>query len=176
VRILSESDEKEKLEKVNKIRLKTEALSAECQRRVMVAYEKSAGWMIEKIQYEREKLKDKNKAFYLIGIMQRLTELRVHVLMEYFPNLQKTESGVSVLQLSDSQKESLKPILRLMIDYYEKIRSELIELFKTEDQKVPNLPKIETTITDSETILKELNICLGQLSGYTLSKMATMFS
>jgi hypothetical protein len=63
-----------------------------------------------------------------------------------------------------------------MIDYYEKIRSELIELFKTEDQKVPNLPKIETTITDSETILKELNICLGQLSGYTLSKMATMFS
>jgi len=173
---LAELDEKERPEKIEKTRQETEDLSAEYQRRIWVAQVKFAGWLIEKIQSERDKLKDKNKALSLVGIMQRLNELRVYVLLEYFPNLQKTESGMHILRLSETQKESLEPILKVMIDCYEKIRSDLIELFKTEDQTVQKFPKIETTIADSETTLKELNICLGQLSGYVLSKMATIFS
>lgn len=102
--------------------------------------------------------------------------MRTQVLFEYFSNLRKTESGVFILRLSDSQKESLKPILRLLVDCYEEIRRGLEELFKTEGEISQKFPKIEATITDSETTLKELNICIGQLSGYVISKMATMFS
>jgi len=172
---LAELDEREKPEKIEKTRQETEDLSAEYQRRIWVAQVKFAGWLIEKIQSERDKLKDKNKALSLVGIMQRLNELRVYVLLEYLPNLQKTEGGVYILRLSETQKGSLKAILKVMVDCYEKLRSDLIELFKIEDQTVQKFPKIETN-ADSETTLKGLNICLGQFSGYVLSKMATIFS
>jgi hypothetical protein len=169
-------DEKRNLEKIGRIREETEVLNAEVQRRESVVYEKIAGFLIEKIQSEREKLKDKNKAFYLLGIMLRISELRNQIQLEYFQNLQRTESGVFALRLSDSHKETLKPMLNLVLDFYERLRTELIEKFETEDKSVKNFPKIETPVSDSEKVLIELNICLGQLYGYVLSKMAMMFS
>jgi len=172
---MTEKDDR-KLEKITKIQNETEVINAESQRRFMVVNEKIAGWLIEKIQSEREKLKDKTKAFYLLGIMLRIGDLRNYILLEYFQNLQRTESGVFSLRLSDSQKETLKPMLNLVLDFYERLRTELIENFETEDKSVKNFPKIETPFSDSEKVLTELNICLGQLYGYVLSKMAMMFS
>ena len=68
-------------------------------------------------------------------------------------------------------------MLSLVSYFYETIRTELIEyFFKTEDKAVSNFPKIETPITDSEKLLTELYICIGQMNGYVLGKMTSMLS
>lgn len=154
----------------------TAIINAESQRKLMVVNEKVFGWLIEKIQSERAILKDKNKAYHLLGLLIRLNDLRSSIQMEYFQNMKKDETGVFSLQLSDHHKEKIKPMLKLTLDFYEKLRTELLERFEAEDKFVRDFPKIETSISDSETLLIELNICLGQLLGYVLGKLAMMFS
>ena len=89
-----ESDEKHS-EKIGKLKNEKDVISAETQRRMMVANEKIAGWLIETVQSQREKLKDKNKAYYLIGVMLRISDLKNFVLLEYWQGLQKNRMGCS---------------------------------------------------------------------------------
>ncbi len=163
-------------EKIAKIKIETAIMNAESQRRLMVVNEKVAGWLIEKIQSQRAILKDKNKAYTLLGLLLRLNDLRNSIQMEYIQNLKKDESGVFSLQLSDCHREKIKPLLKLTLDFYEKLRTELVYRFETEDKFVRDFPKIETSISDSEKLLLELNICLGQMQGFVLGKLAMMFS
>ena len=169
-----ESDEKH-LEKINKLKDEMDVINAEVQRRMMVANEKIAGWLIEAIQFQRDKLQDKANAYYLIGIMLRLNELRNYVQLEYWQGLQKTESGVLALSIPETHKETLKPMLKLVSYFYETIRTEMVERFKTEDKSVSTFPKIETSFNDSERLLTELYICIGQMSAFVLSKISSMF-
>ena len=162
--------------KIAKIKNETAIIDAESQRRLMVVNEKVTGWLIERIQSERAILKDKNKAYHLLGLLLRLNDLRSSIQLEYAQNLKKDESGVFSLQISDHHKEKIKPMLKLTLDFYEKLRTELVDRFEAEDKFVRDFPKIETSISNSETLLIELNICLGQLLGFVLGKLATMFS
>ena len=162
--------------KIVKIKNETAIINAESQRRLMVINEKVAGWIIEKIQSERAILKDKNKAYSLLGLLLRLNDLRSSIQIEYFQNLKRDESGVFSLQISDYHKEKIRSILKIALDFYEKLRIELIYRFEAEDKFVKDFPKIETSISNSDSLLIELNICLGQLQGYVLGKLAMMFS
>jgi hypothetical protein len=163
-------------EKIAKIKNETAIINAESQRGLMVVNEKVAGWIIENIQSQRAILKDKNKAYALLGLLLRLNDLRSSVQMEYVQNLKKDESGGFSLQLSDAHKEKIKPLLTLTLDFYEKLRIELVYRFEVKDKFVRDFPKIETAISDSEKLLIELNICLGQMQGFVLGKLAMMFS
>ena len=159
-----------------KIKNETAIINAESQRKLMVVNEKVAGWLIEKIQSQREIVKDKNKAYTLLGFLLRLNDLRNSIQMEYVQNLKKDESGAFFLKLLDAHKDKIKPLLKLTLDFYEKLRTELVYRFEAEDKFVRDFPKIETSVSDSEKLLIELNICLGQMQGFVLGKLAMMFS
>lgn len=59
-----------------------------------------------------------------------------------------------------------------MIEAYERIRFDLVNLLDKEDTKIKNFLQIESEITDSESKLIELRVCVGQLSGFVLGKLA----
>jgi len=151
-------------------------LNAEIQRRLLVAEMKSAGFLIELIESKRHNLKQKSKIPSLISISLRLTDLKTHIVMLYFPFvLQKTESEEWKLTLSEIQKKMLIPLIEKMIEAYERIRLDLVNLLEKEDSTIKNFLQIKSEITDLESKLTELNLCVGQLSGFVLGKLAETF-
>jgi len=168
----SDDDSKKKLEKIRKKWMESEELSAESFRRQQVAQEKFYGWLIEWVQSQREKMKEKGRVARLLGISQRIVDLRNHVLMEY---LSHQQSGKYELVLTEDQKSKLKPIVIKMVELYINIRIDLGELFK-DDPTSRNLPHVRKNIINLDFKLKELNMCLGQLNGYVLGKMSEFIS
>lgn len=167
-----DDDLKKKLEKIRKKWMESEELSAESFRRQQVAQEKLYGWLIEWVQSQRVKMKEKKRVALLSGILQRITDLRNHVLMEYLSHMQ---SGKFELLLTEEQESKLKPIVMKMVELYRNIRIDLTELFK-DDPISRNLPHVPRSITSLDFKLKELNMCLGQLMGYVFGKMMELAS
>ena len=165
-------DSKKKLEKIRKKWMESEELSAESFRRQQVAQEKLYGWLIEWIQSQRDKMKEKRRVAILSGILQRITDLRNHVLMEYLSHMQ---SGKFELLLTEEQESKLKPIVMKMVELYRNIRIDLTKLFK-DDPMSRNLPHVPRSITSLDFKLKELNMCLGQITGYVFGKMMELAS
>lgn len=167
-----DDDLKKKLEKIRKKWMESEELSAESFRRQQVAQEKLYGWLIEWVQSQRVKMKEKKRVALLSGILQRITDLRNHVLMEYLSHIQ---SDKFELLLTEEQESKLKPIVMKMVELYRSIRIDLTELFK-DDPMSRSLPHVPRSITSLGFKLKELNMCLGQLMGYVLGKMMELTS
>ena len=167
-----DDDSKKKLEKIRKKWMESEELSAESFRRQQVAQEKFCGWLIEWVQSQRVKMKEKKRVALLSGILQRITDLRNHVLMEYLSHMQ---SGKFELLLTEEQESKLKPIVMKMVELYRNIRIDLTKLFK-DDPMSRNLPHVPRSITSLDFKLKELNMCLGQITGYVFGKMMELAS
>jgi len=168
----SDDCSKKKLEKIRKKWMESEKLSAESFRRQQVAQEKFYGWLIEWVQSQRVKMKEKKRVALLSGILQRITDLRNHVLMEYLSHIQ---SDKFELLLSEEQESKLKPVVMKMVELYRNIRIDLTELFK-DDPMSRNLPHVPRSMTSLGFKLKELNMCLGQLMGYVFGKMMELTS
>ena len=167
-----DDDLKKKLEKIRKKWMESEELSAESFRRQQVAQEKLYGWLIEWVQSQRVKMKEKKRVALLSGILQRITDLRNHVLMEYLSHMQ---SGKFELLLTEEQESKLKPSVMKMVKLYRNIRIDLTELFK-DDPMSRSLPNVPRSITSLDFKLKELNMCLGQITGYVFGKMMELTS
>jgi len=168
----SNEDSKRKLDKIRKKWMESQELSAESYRRQQVAQEKFHGWLIEWIQSQRYKMKEKTRVALLSGILHRITDLRNHVLMEYLSHIQ---SGKFELLLTEEQESKLKPSVMKMVELYRNIRIDLTELFK-DDPMSRNLPHVPRSIANVGFKLKELNMCLGQLMGYVFGKMMELTS
>lgn len=154
---------KKKLEKIEKTLVKGEELSAESYRRFQVAQEKLAGWLIEWIESQRVKLKEKKKIGVLLGILLRILDLRTEVM----------KAHLSIHEPQISKFHPLK-ITRKMVEVYNSIRTDLSSFLIEEDKKLPSLPSISdrpSELFDPESKLIELYVCLGQLSGYVLGKL-----
>lgn len=149
-----------------------EKLNAEIQRRLLVAEMKSAGFLIELIESKRYDLKQKSKIPSLISINQRLTDLRTHILMLYLPSIQRTENGELRFTFSETQKKKFTPLIKKMIEAYKRIRLDLVNLLEKEDSTIKNFLQIKGETTDLASKLIELNLCVGQLSGFVLGKLA----
>jgi hypothetical protein len=169
---ISDDDFTKKLEKIRKKWAESEELSAESFRRQQVTQEKFYGWLIEWIQSQRDKMKEKTRVALLSGILHRITDLRNHVLMEYLSHIQ---SGKFELLLTEEQESKLKPSVMKMVELYRNIRIDLTELFK-DDPMSRNLPHVPRSIANMGFKLKELNMCLGQLMGYVFGKMMELTS
>ena len=167
-----EDDSKKKLEKIRKKWTESQGLSAESFRRQQVALEKFYGWLIEWVQSKRDKMKEKRRVALLSGIVQRITELRNYVLIEYLSHM---ESGRFELLLTEEQESKLKPVVRKMVELYSNIRIDLTELFK-DDPMSRNLPNISRNIISLDFKLKELNMCLGQMTGFAFGKIFELAS
>ena len=163
---------KKKMEKIKKTLMEGEKLSAESFRRQQVAQEKLYGWLIEWIQSQRDKMKEKRRVALLTGILQRTTDLRNHVLMEYLSHMQ---SGKFELLPTEEQESKLKPSVMKMVELYRNIRIDLTELFK-DDPMSRNLPHVPRSIISLDFKLKELNMCLGQIAGYVFGKIFELAS
>lgn len=168
----SNEDSKKKLDKIAKKWKESQELSAESFRRQQVAQEKFYGWLIEWIQSRRDKMKEKRRVALLSGILQRITDLRNYVLMEYLSNMQ---SGKFELLLTEEQESKLKPVIKKMVELYGNIRIDLTELFK-DDPMSRNLPHVPRNIDRVDFKLKELNMCLGQITGYVFGKIFELTS
>lgn len=165
-------DFKKKLEKIKKKWMESEELSAESFRRQQVAQEKFYGWLIEWVQSQRYTMKEKGRLALLSGVLQRTTDLRNHVLLEYLSHMQ---SGKFELLLTGEQESRLKPTVMRMVELYRNIRIDLTELFK-DDPMSENLPHVPTSIVSLDFKLKELNMCLGQITGYVFGKIFELTS
>lgn len=166
------NDDLKKLEKIKKKMMESEELNVESYRRFQVAQEKLAGWLIEWVQSQRHKMKEKGRLALLSGILQRTTDLRNHVLLEYLSNM---EHGKYELHLSEEQQIRLKPTVMKMVELYRNIRIDLTELFK-DDPMSRNLPHVPRRIISLDFKLKELNMCLGQITGYVFGKIFELAS
>ena len=162
-----ESDDlKKKLEKIERALMQGEELSVESYRRFQVAQVKLAGWLIEWIESQRDKLKEKKRIGVLLGYLHRITDLRAQVMKEY-------------LSIRERPLRKLRPLKALpmvhatkkMIEIYQGIKTDLSGFFYREDSKLLNLPYISSEPIDPESKLLELNICLGQLLGHILGKL-----
>jgi len=148
-----------------------ERLDAEAQRRLSVAQMKTAGFLIELIESKRSKLKQKSELPNLLSISQRLNDLQIH-LMTLNRNYFRVDHGELQLGFSENTKKALIPVLEKMIEAYERIRFDLVNLLDKEDTSIKNFLQIENEITDFESKLIELRVCVGQLSGFVLGKLA----
>ena len=155
-----DDDLKEKLRKIRNKLMEGEKLNVEAYRRYQVANEKLAGFLIEFIESQREKLKEKRKVGLLLGIFLRINDLRTQVILEY---LSIREQPLKTLTMIHATKK--------MIEVYEQIRTDLASFFYHEDSKSLNLPYISSEDIDSESKLIQLNVCLGQLQGLVLGKL-----
>ncbi|TET20300.1 hypothetical protein E3J74_03355 [Candidatus Bathyarchaeota archaeon] len=146
-------------------------LNVETQRRLSVAEMKSAGYLIELIESKRSELKQKGGIPLLLSISMRLTNLQNHLStlnLDYY----QIENGKLKLGFSENKKKTLLPIIEKMIEAYERIRFDLVNLLEKEDISLKNFLQIEHEITDFESKLMELRLCVGQLSGFVLGKLA----
>lgn len=162
-------DEKlsKKLDKIREKWMESEELSAESLRRHQVAQEKFYGWLIEWVQSQRVKIKEKRRVALLSGILQRIIYLRNHVLMECLSHMQ---SGKFELLLTEEQESKLEPVVMKMVELYTNIRRDLAKLLN-DDTLLKTLPFVSRNIFDLDFKLKELDMCLGQLAGYVFGKM-----
>jgi len=162
----SNNDLKKKLEKVKKKLMESQELDVEASRRYSVANEKLAGFLIEFIESQRDKLKEKKKVGRLLGILLRINDLRTQVMTEY-------------LYFRIDPLEKLRPLktlpmlqgTRKMVEIYNQIRTDLASFFYHEDSKSVNLPHISRQPIDPESKLIQLNVCLGQLQGLVLGRL-----
>ena len=160
-------DLKKKLEKIEKALMESEGLSVESYRRFQVAQVKLAGWLIEWIESQRDKLKEKKKIGILLGLLQRITDLRTQATMEYLP----IRESPPLRKLRPLKTLPLINATKKMVEVYGGIRTDLTRFFYHEDSKLLNLPHISSKPIDPESKLMELNVCLGQLLGHVLGKL-----
>ena len=170
--ITSDEDLKKKLQKIAKKQMEGAELSAESFRRQQVVQEKFWGWVIEWVQSQRGKMKEKRRVALLFGISHRITELRNQVLMEYLSYMQPSKLE---LLLTEEQESKLKPSVMKMVELYRNIRTDITELFE-DDPMSRNLPHVSRSIVNLNIKLKELNMCLGQITGYVFGKMMEFIS
>ena len=162
---------KKKLEKIKKKLMESEELSAEATRRYEVANQKMAGYLIELIESQRDKLKEKRKVGRLLGILLRINDLRTQVMMEYLPIYGQPLEKFRPLKILPTIHATTK-----MVEVYEQIRTDLASFFYHENSKSLNLPYISSKLIDPETKLKQLNVCLGQLQGLVLGRLYELVS
>ena len=160
----SDDETKKILKKIERLMLESKKLDMEGLRRQQVAQMKFYGWLIEWIQSQRDKLKQKKKIGNWLTLLQRVTDLRTQVMVEY---LSMTRYGIEHL-LEESMMRS--PV-RKMIEIYNALKQDLSESLYEEDSKRYNLPHIEGTFTDPLPKLSELNVCLGQLLAHAFGKL-----
>jgi len=163
----SDEDLRKKLDKVQKKLVETKELDAEASRRYGVANEKLAGFLIEFIQSQRDKLKEKKKVGQLLGILLRINDLRTQVMTEYL--------SFYVEPLKKIRPVRILPVIqatRKMTEAYDQIRTDLASFFYQEDSKSIFLPHISSSgLIDPESRLIQLNVCLGQLQGLVLGRL-----
>jgi len=152
------------LEKIEKLMLESKKLDAEGLRRQQVAQMKFYGWLIEWIQSQRDKLKQKKKIGRWLALLQRITDLRTQVMIEY---LSMPRYGLESLIEESRMRSSVKK----MVEIYGTLKQDLGELLYKEDSKLYNLPYIESEVKHPITKLSELNVCLGQLLALTFGKL-----
>lgn len=162
----SDNDLKKKLEKITKKYVESQELDVEALRRYSVANEKLAGWMIEFIESQRSKLKDKKKVGRLLGILLRINDLRTQVMTEYL-----TLRVEPLKKIRPLRTFPLLQATRKMIEAYNQIRTDLASFFYHEDSKSTNLPYVTSISIDPESKLIQLNVCLGQLQGIVLGRL-----
>lgn len=146
--------------------MKSEELNAESLRRFQVAQVKLAGWLIEWIESQREKLKEKKKISVLLSILHRIVDLRAQVVSEYFHVREQPLTKVRPLKALP-----LLQATKTMVKAYGNIRIDLSGYFYREDSKMPYLPSISHKPATPESNLVELNICFGQLLGHVLGRI-----
>ncbi|TET20931.1 hypothetical protein E3J74_01320 [Candidatus Bathyarchaeota archaeon] len=163
----SDDELKKKLDKIRKKLLESQKLDAETSRRYSVANEKMAGYLIELIESQRDKLKDKKRVGKLLGILLRINDLRVQVMTEYL--------SFRVEPLRKIRPLKALPVLQAtskMVEVYNQIRTDLASFFYNEDSKTINLPFVPSTKPiGPESKLMQLNVCLGQLQGLVLGRL-----
>ena len=161
-----DDDLKKKLEKIKKKMMESQELDVEASRRYSVANEKLAGFLIEFIESQRDKLKEKQKVGRLLGILLRINDLRTQVMTEYLyfriEPLKKLRPLKTLPTLQATRK---------MVEVYNQIRTDLAGFFYHEDSKSVNLPHISRQPIDPESKLLQLNVCLGQLQGLVLGRL-----
>jgi hypothetical protein len=151
----SDEDLQRKLDKIQKNLVEKRVLDAEASRRYGVAQEKLAGWLIELIESQRDKLKEKSKMGFFLGILIRIQDLRNQVLMEILREEQ--HKNVPELVLIKKMKEAL-----------EGIGDDLSDFLVKEGTKSPSLPSLPSEPLYPIEALYELTLCLGQLQAYVL--------
>ena len=162
----SDNDLKKKLNKIKKKLVESQELDVEASRRYSVANEKLAGFLIEFIESQRDKLKEKKKVGQLLGILLRINDLRTQVMTEYL--------SYRVEPLKKLRPLKTLPMIqatRKMGEVYDQIRTDLASFFYHEDSKSLNLPHITSRPIDPESKLIQLNVCLGQLQGLVLGRL-----
>ena len=160
-----DDDLKKKLEKIQKTLMESEELNAESLRRYQVAQVKLAGWLIEWIESQREKLKEKKKISVLLSILHRILDLRAQVVSEYFHVREQP-----LKKLRPLKALPLLQATKIKVEAYGDIRIDLGSYFYREDSQLPHLPHVSLKPAP-ESNLAELNICLGQLLGHVLGRI-----
>ncbi len=164
---MPDDEAKRNLEKIKKKLMKSEELGVEASRRYQVANEKMAGYLIEFIESQRDKLKEKGKLGRLLGILLRISDLRTQVITEV---------------LREQSLKKLGPLNRLsmihaihntdkMVEVYRQIGNDLTNFFYHEDSKSLNLLYLNILSIEPESKLIQLNVCLGQLQGLVLGRL-----
>ena len=161
-----DDDLKKKLEKIRKKLMESQELDVEASRRYSVANEKLAGFLIEFIESQRDKLKEKKKVGRLLGILLRINDLRTQVMTEYLYFRIEPLKKLRPLKILPTLQATRK-----MVEVYNQIRTDLASFFYHEDSKSVNLPHISRQSIDPESKLIQLNVCLGQLQGLVLGRL-----
>jgi len=160
-----DNDLRKKLEKIEKALMESEGLSVESYRRFQVAQVKIAGLLIEWIESQREKLKEKKKIGVLLGILHRILDLRTQV-MEHL-SICEQPLGKRPIRILTTTRATRK-----MVEVYNQIKTDLASFFYHEDSKSLNLPYVSSSQPIApESKLRELNICLGQLIGHVFGRL-----
>lgn len=118
---------KKKLEKIKKKLMESEELNVETSRRYQVVNEKLAGFLIEYIESQRGKLREKKKVGLLLGILLRINDLRTQVI-------------IAILRGMQYKSLTRLHLVKNMKDAYEGIKDELSDYLLKEGGKSPNLP------------------------------------
>jgi len=160
----SNKDLKEKLDKMSKKIMESREMSVESLRRQQVAQVKLYGWLIEWIESQRAKLQKRQVSGPLIGIAQKTIDFRNQVLFEYLSlSLERTRAPKGIAYFS--HMKSLAQTIPKMLEVYEKLRSDLVDIFGKSDAMVNSLPSIKYKGGTVPSYLQQLNICLGQMFG-----------
>lgn len=128
---------------------------AEILRREKVYHTKLMGLMIENIERERKKLKEKDNlnGSNIIEFMERVNNLKENV----EESILKKELGSNNFQVNEKVKE-----------IFIGLREDYIQAFPEDSAKVPWV----SSPSQTSGILEEIKICLGQLKGLIYGKVS----
>jgi Zn-dependent M32 family carboxypeptidase len=160
----SGNDKTKVLKEIEKLMLESQKLDVEGLRRQQVAQMKFYGWLIEWIESQRDKLRQKGKIDHWIALFQKITDLRTQVMIEY---VSMPRYGIEHMLEESRMRSSVQK----MTEIYGTLKRELVELLQEEESRHYDFPEIEKSTDNSMSRLSELNVCLGQLLGHVFSKL-----